>query len=87
MTVFDGDDELVISNGTLGLGNELTIGAWVNLDAGQQDNIVLSLADQFYIELDRQGVSTNFGVGVIGFGIGTTTVGVDKVLVAGDGWP
>ena len=81
---FDGDDKLTVANATTGLGGEITIAAWVNLDAGQGDNVVLSLADQFYIELDNN--SFGWGVGAFAFGSGTYTAGAGEIDVAGTGW-
>ena len=81
---FDGDDTVTVTNGTLGLGGEVTIAAWVNLDAGQGDNVVVSLGDQFYIELDNN--SSGLGVGAFAFGSGTFTAGGNEIDVAGTGW-
>ncbi len=81
---FDGDDTVSIPNGTTGLGGEVTIGAWVNLDAGQQDNVVLSVGDEFYIQLDDANPS--YGISVSAFGFSTYTFGGGKIEVAGTGW-
>lgn len=81
---FDGDDKLTLAGGTATLGGEVTIAAWVNLDAGQGDNVVLSLGDRFSIELDNN--SSGWGVGASAFGGGTFTTGVGEIDVAGDGW-
>ncbi|ASJ70625.1 DUF4347 domain-containing protein [Granulosicoccus antarcticus] len=81
---FDGDDKLTVSNGTQGLGGELTLASWVNLDAIEEDNVVLSLADQFYIELDNHNPTAGFGVSYTAFGTSHSTASTYDV--AGDGW-
>ncbi|EMB19109.1 Pentaxin [Rhodopirellula europaea 6C] len=81
---FDGDDKVVVTNGTLGLGGEVTIAAWVNLDAGQGDAVAISLGDRFFIELDNN--SSGWGVGAAAFGSGTYTAGAGEIDVAGTGW-
>ncbi|TWU08136.1 LamG-like jellyroll fold domain-containing protein [Stieleria varia] len=50
---FDGDDRIDVANSVSSLGDEVTIAAWVNLDAGQQDNVFLSIGDEIYVTLDK----------------------------------
>ncbi|MEL6106198.1 MAG: LamG-like jellyroll fold domain-containing protein [Planctomycetota bacterium] len=80
---FDGDDRITITNGTSGLGDEVTISAWVNLDAGQQENTFLSLGDEVYVVLDPTNASFGIGGRVGGF----TSYSLDSSdRVAGSGW-
>ena len=64
---FDGNDRIDIANSVSSLGDEVTISAWVNLDAGQQDNIFLSIGDEIYIILDNSNPSLSMGLHVNGF--------------------
>ena len=58
---FDGNDRIDVANSVSTLGDQVTIAAWVNLDAGQQDNIFLSIGDEFYIILDNSNPSLSMG--------------------------
>ena len=80
---FDGDDRIVVTNGTAGLAEEVTISAWVNLDAGQQESVFLSLGDEVYVILDPTNPSYGMGGRVGGF----TSYSLDSGdRVAGTGW-
>ena len=80
---FDGDDRIDVANSVSTLGDEVTIAAWVNLDAGQQDNIFLSIGDEFYIILDNSNPSLSMGLHVNGF---TTSSLSSTHNIAGEGW-
>ena len=81
---FDGDDRIHVTNGTADLAEEVTISAWVNLDAGQQDNVFLSLGDEVYVILDP---STNPSYGMGGRIGSFTSYSLDSSdRVAGTGW-
>lgn len=80
---FDGDDRIDVVSGVSTLGDEVTIAAWVNLDAGQQDNIFLSLGDEIYIILDNSNPSLSMGLHVNGF---TTSSLNSTHNIAGEGW-
>lgn len=80
---FDGNDRIDIAGGTAGLGDEVTIAAWVNLSAGEQDNVFLSIGDEFYVMLDQSNVSYSMGVHVNGFT--TNNLSADN-NIAGEGW-
>lgn len=80
---FDGDDTVAITNGVLGLGDEVTFSAWVNLDAGQQENVFLSIGDEFYVTLDRTDASHSMAVHANSF----TSNSLDAAdNIAGEGW-
>lgn len=80
---FDGDDRVTITNGTSGLGDEVTFSAWVNLDAGQQENVFLSIGDEFYVTLDRTDASYSLAV----HGSSFTSNSLDSAdNIAGEGW-
>ena len=80
---FDGDDRVHVTNGTSGLGEVMTISAWVNLDAGQTNSTFLSLGDEVYVVLDPTNTSQGIGGRVGGF----TSYSLDSNdRVAGTGW-
>ncbi|MEO1528811.1 MAG: LamG-like jellyroll fold domain-containing protein, partial [Planctomycetota bacterium] len=80
---FDGDDRIQVTNGISGLNNEVTISAWVNLDAGQQESTFLSLGDEVYIVLDPTNTSQGIGGRTGSF----TSYSLDSNdRVAGTGW-
>ena len=80
---FDGDDLIRITNGALGLGNEVTFAAWVNLDAGQQEQVFLSIGDEFFVTLDRTNPSYSMAVHAKGL----TTNNLSSINnIAGEGW-
>ncbi|MFK8030204.1 MAG: LamG-like jellyroll fold domain-containing protein, partial [Gammaproteobacteria bacterium] len=80
---FDGDDRIDVSNSVSSLGDEVSISGWVNLDAGQQDNIFLSIGDEIYILLDNSNSSLSMSLHVNGFT--TSSLGsIDNI--AGEGW-
>ena len=83
MLTFDGDDRIDVANSVSTLGDQVTIAAWVNLDAGQQDNIFLSIGDEFYIILDNSNPSLSMGLHVNGF---TTSSLSSTHNIAGEGW-
>lgn len=80
---FDGDDTIAVTNGTSGLGDEVTIAAWVDLAAGQDDSVFLSIGDTFYVVLDP--ANTGLGIGVSANGFTTNTL-TPAERIAGDGW-
>ncbi len=80
---FDGNDRVDVANSVSTLGDEVTIAAWVNLDAGQQDNIFLSIGDEFYVILDNSNPSLSMGLHVNGF---TTSSLSSTHNIAGEGW-
>ncbi|MCA9200367.1 MAG: hypothetical protein KDA87_22660, partial [Planctomycetales bacterium] len=80
---FDGNDRVTVTNGTLGLADEVTIAAWVKLDAGQQDNVFLSIGDEFYITLDKSNASYSMALTASNF---TTNSLNSDHNIAGEGW-
>ena len=80
---FDGDDRIDVANSVSTLGDQVTIAAWVNLDAGQQDNVFLSIGDEFYIILDNSSPSLSMGLRVSNFT--TNSLNADH-NIAGEGW-
>ncbi len=80
---FDGNDRVDVANSVSTLGDQVTIAAWVNLDAGQQDNIFLSIGDEFYVILDNSNPSLSMGLHVNGF---TTNSLSSTHNIAGEGW-
>lgn len=80
---FDGNDRVIVNNSVLGLGDEVTFAAWVNLDAGQQENVFLSIGDEFYVTLDRTNASYSMAVHTRTF----TSNSLDAAdNIAGEGW-
>ena len=80
---FDGDDRIHVANGTSGLAEEITISAWINMDAGQQDSVFLSIGDEVYVVLDPTNPSYGIGGRVGGF----TSYSLDSGdRVGGTGW-
>ena len=80
---FDGTERIHVANGTSGLGEVVTITAWVNLDAGQSDNIFLSLGDEVYLVLDP--TNTSYGIGAVVGSFGSNSLD-PSIRVAGTGW-
>jgi hypothetical protein len=80
---FDGDDRVTITNGTAGLGDTVTISAWVNLDAGQQEAVFLSIGDEFYITLDRTNPGASMAVHASNFASNSLSSANN---IAGEGW-
>ncbi|MFK8014013.1 MAG: cadherin-like domain-containing protein [Gammaproteobacteria bacterium] len=80
---FDGDDRISIVNGTAGLGNTVTISAWVNLDAGQEEAVFLSIGDEFYVTLDRDFAAYSIGVTANNFSTNNLN---STNNIAGEGW-
>ncbi|PNY36817.1 hypothetical protein C2E31_10670, partial [Rhodopirellula baltica] len=79
----DGDDAISVMNGTASLADTVTIAAWVNLNASQNDAVFLSIGDAFYVTLDVSGGSVGMSVTA---GTLTTTTGNAAHQIAGDGW-
>ena len=79
---FDGDDRIVVANSVASLGDEVTIAAWVNLDAGQNDNVFLSIGDEIYVTLD-QSTAVEMGLTVSNFKTGYNSSAGN---IAGTGW-
>ncbi|MEZ6035661.1 MAG: LamG-like jellyroll fold domain-containing protein [Planctomycetaceae bacterium] len=80
---FDGVDRVTITNGALSLGNAVTIAAWVKLDAGQQDNVFLSIGDNFYVKLDQSNPSYSMGLAASSFSTNSLNAAHN---IAGEGW-
>jgi len=80
---FDGDDRVTITGGTSGLGDTVTIAAWVNLDAAQQDNVFLSIGDDFYVVLDDSNAGRSMSMFANGY---TTGSPLATNNIAGEGW-
>ncbi|MFK7966563.1 MAG: LamG-like jellyroll fold domain-containing protein, partial [Burkholderiaceae bacterium] len=80
---FDGNDRIDVTNGVQSLGEEISISAWVNLDAGQSDNVFLSLNDEFFVTLDRSAAVVTMGVTASNF---TTNSLNSADNIAGEGW-
>jgi hypothetical protein len=78
---FDGDDQVDVANSVSTLGDEVTIAAWVKLDAGQQDAVFLSIGDEFYVTLDHSG-SGQMRLHTSNF----TTSGGPSSGIDGEGW-
>ena len=80
---FDGDDRIDVANSVSSLGTEVTVSAWVNLDAGQQDKVFLSIGDEFYVTLDQSNPSVSMGMTASSF----STSSLSSVHnIAGEGW-
>ncbi|MFK7888897.1 MAG: LamG-like jellyroll fold domain-containing protein, partial [Gammaproteobacteria bacterium] len=80
---FDGDDRIEIAGGVAGLGDQVTFSAWVNLDAGQQDAVFLSIGDEFFVTLDQSFSSYSMGVQARGFSTNNLNSANN---IAGEGW-
>ena len=80
---FDGDDRVTVTNGVQNLGDEVTIAAFVNLDAGTQDAVFLSLSDEFFIVLDPSNTSVGLRVATSGFSTASTD---PDTRIGGEGW-
>ncbi|WP_149498954.1 DUF4347 domain-containing protein [Roseiconus lacunae] len=79
----DSNDGVSIAGGTSGLADEVTIAAWVNLDPAQQDAVLLSLGDEFYVTLDVSAPGGGLGITAGAF---SSTTSNPAHEIAGDGW-
>ena len=79
---FDGDDRINVASSVSTLGHEVTIAAWVNLSAGQQDNVFLSIGDEIYVMLDKSS-GGSMGLTVSNFSTNSLNAAHN---IAGEGW-